>query len=475
MTAILCPIRASARQQPNATAIISPNGRHTYLDIDQMVSVITSRLRSEGIESGDHVVVEATTNYRTIAILFALFRVGAIAVVSGMPQSELELLRGKINPKLVLVERLLFPTPVPMRTFLDIDSGDIEGIDDGILSCDQPAVIVPTSGTTSEPKLAVLSVGNFYYSAMGLLDVVCFEPGHRWLVSVPLYHVSGLSIIFRTFFATATLVIPEKKYSLLESIYTLQVTHLSLVPTQLKRLLNDPAFTPRARWPWHTIMVSGSEIPHPLVTKALANQLPMIAAYGLTETGSAITIGTPSLPGDSGTCLPFRSIRTSPTGEIEVSGKTLFLGYLEHNGIIRLPLTSDGWFRTGDVGYHVNGRWIIAGRTDDMFISGGENIHPSAVEDVIRTEFLVDKLMVIGIPDSEYGHRPVVFCEPPIQLEVLRSRLIGKLQKFKIPIAVLDWKPEMDNDTKLSRSKWKALAISEYRRLGGNTLLPIDH
>ena len=308
-----------------------------------------------------------------------------------------------------------------------------------------PAVGLQTSGTTAAGKLVVHSLSTLGYNAIGANETMPLAPGDRWLLSLPLYHVSGIGIVMRAALAGACVVIDATR-GLDDAIRHHGVTHVSVVHTQLARLVASSEAADAVTG-LKGLLAGGSSLPRDLLTRARAAGLPLHVTYGSTEMGSQIT--TTSDPGVedgaalSGTPLPHRQVKISADGEILVRGKTLCLGYLDDGAI--LPCTdAQGWFHTGDMGsLTTEGELAVMGRRDSMFISGGENIYPEEVEAALLDLPGVIAAGIVPVPDAAYGARPVAVVawhggrtldEPAIR-EALRERLPG----FKIPDRVLPW------------------------------------
>jgi O-succinylbenzoic acid--CoA ligase len=263
------------------------------------------------------------------------------------------------------------------------------------------ATFIATSGSTAAPKIACHTFDNHIYSALGSNQLIPLEPADCWGLTLPLFHVGGLAILFRTYLA---------KSSILLSSDWSRATHLSLVPTQLYRLLQQPQQLPHLK----TILLGGAPLPN------LSTPWNVLPTYGMTEMSSQIVTGHQ--------LHPHAEMKIGPDNEIAVRGKVLFQGYLN------MP-PQDGWFATGDLGKWENGKFQILGRKDNMFISGGENIQPEEIEEVIRRVCGFHESVVVPLADPEWGHRPVVFLHDPQQLTPLQTALKDHLPKYKIPIA----------------------------------------
>ncbi|MDX1531445.1 MAG: o-succinylbenzoate--CoA ligase, partial [Rhodothermales bacterium] len=326
---------------------------------------------------------------------------------------------------------------------------------EGPFDAAQPATLVFTSGSTSAPKAALHTAGNHVFSARGSNANLPLGPGDRWLLSLPLYHVGGLAIGFRCFEAGAAVVLPLPGRSVGETITAYAVTHGSLVPTQLRRLLDEDRALPSLRG----LLLGGAAAPAGLVEAAHARGLPVHTTYGSTEMASQVTTTPPGADlaalRTSGRLRPHRELRIAADGEILVRGATLFAGYVEGEGV-RRPLDGAGWFHTGDLG-RLDGEGFlhVLGRKDNLFVSGGENVQPEEVERALTGIDGVAQAVVVPVADAEWGARPVAFVRPAkgaaLEPARLRAALAEHLPRFKIPDAFYPW-PEDDGRMKPDRA-----------------------
>lgn len=345
------------------------------------------------------------------------------------------------------------------------------------------ASIIFTSGSSGSAKAVVHSLANHFYSALGANQLMPLNPGDRWLLSLPLYHVSGLAIFFRTLISGAAMVLPPGNEIFAETILKNKITHLSLVPTQLQRLLQT-SLGKEYLQTLKLILLGGSAIPENLLKQSSELGLNVKTTYGSTEMASQVATGK------KGNCriLPFREVRISTdsasANEIEVRGNTRFLGYLEKDGL-RKPFDENGWFKTGDLGkwesgipeqFEANSAVLrnkaakkndclkILGRKDSMFISGGENIHPEEIERVLFQSGMIEQALVVSVKDTEFGERPVAFLkysESNSDLE-LRKFLEKHLPRFKIPDLFLPWPEGLGTGLKPNRKIFSKLAQPQF-------------
>ena len=303
----------------------------------------------------------------------------------------------------------------------------------------RPATIIFTSGSSGTPKAVLHEFGNHYYSALGSNRNIRLGRGDRWLHSLPLYHVGGLSIIFRCLLAGAAVALPKPETTIGRSIPDLRVTHVSLVSTQLLRLLREDASLSGLE----AVLVGGGPIDPTLVDGAAERSVPVYTSYGLTEMASQVTTTPPGAPLErlhtAGRVLAHREVRVSGDGEILVRGETLFAGYVRDDRT-NLWLDGEGWFHTGDLGeLDAEGYLKVVGRRDNLFVSGGENVQPEEVEEALCRVEGIEEAVVVPVPDGEFGARPVAFVRSNGEVGDLVSELEKLLPRFKIPVAFHDW------------------------------------
>jgi O-succinylbenzoic acid--CoA ligase len=313
------------------------------------------------------------------------------------------------------------------------------------------ALHVFTSGSTGEPRAAVHSFRNLNSAARAANQAIPLARGDRWLLSLPLYHVGGIGVVFRCAHAAAAIVIPEANEPLKDSLQHYAPTHVSLVATQLYRLVRDDK-SAEALATCKAVVMGGGPTPEPLVREAVARGIKLVMSYGMTETAAMICCTRPGDPPErllsSGRPLVEGTVSISAEGEILVRGDQLFLGYLQPDGSLLRPLTEDGWFRTGDLGHFDDAGYLhVTGRRDNMFISGGENIQPEEIERELRNVDGVEEAIVVPVDDAEWGRRPVAFVRleegRTLDPAALEERLRQTLPGYKIPRAIHPWPADL--------------------------------
>ena len=459
-----CPLRAVAKTSPDAPAIVGAGGTLTYDELDRRVTKVAENLEELGFGAGGRVALYLAKDERYIVLLPALIRAGCVACPVSTrtpPPGVATLLEKAACRALISDEDILEATDAKTlrpETLLGDDPArrDRPRYSEPLhLALDRPATVVFTSGSTGVPKGALHTFGNHYLSARGSNSNIALAPGDRWLHSLPLYHVGGLSIVFRCLLAGAAVALPEPGAPLGEAIARSGATHVSLVSTQLLRLLREEALDLSGL---KAILLGGGPTPAYLLEEALSRKLPIHTSYGLTEMASQVTATPPGASREelrtSGRPLPHREISVAEDGEILVKGETLFAGYVEGEAI-DLPLDADGWFHTGDVGeIEAGGCLRVRGRRDNLFISGGENVQPEEIEEALCRLEGVEDAAVVPIPDPEFGSRPVAFVRTAggaVEPEDLARALGPLLERFKIPVAFYGW-PEGIEGVKVDRT-----------------------
>ena len=484
MTEIRCPLEEAAERHRGRPAVVSGARVISYAEFHQRVAGVTAALRRAGCKPGDRIAILAPNSPDYLVWLLAVLRLGAVCcpMNTRLPHRTVRDLLRRVDCRWLVARG---PEQEALRDLngdvriLDgrelADAGAPSGGDDPGCSMplDRPATIVFTSGSTGTPKAVLHCYGNHYHNALGSNTNLPLAPGDRWLLDLPLYHVGGLGILFRSLLAGSTVVMPDRGETLDAVLSRYEVTHLSVVVTQLHRLLQQPD---SVRYPaLRYIILGGSPVPLKLLERAAARGLPVFASYGCTEMASQVaTTGPGSTTAQrltSGKLLPHRRLRIGEEGEIQLAGETLFMGYVDGDKL-RRPLTDDGWFATGDLGkLDEDGYLTVIGRRDNRFFSGGETIHPEEIERVLTDHDGVEQAVVVPIPDEEFGQRCVAFVQPREACpdgEALAEWLRQTLPRYKVPDAFYEWPPSEANAFKVDRARFRRLAAEGPRSaLGG--------
>jgi o-succinylbenzoate---CoA ligase len=290
---------------------------------------------------------------------------------------------------------------------------------------DDTAVVIATSGTTGQPKAVELSAAALTASAAASLRRIGASPAQRWLCCLPTFHIAGIGVLVRSLIAGSDPVIAESVSP--QSLADSGCGHVSLVPTQLRRLLAAGAS------PVATVLLGGAAPGDSLLAEASAAGWRVITTYGMSETcGGCVYDGVP---------LDDVQVRLTDA-RIEIAGPTLFSRYLGQPELTA-AMCADGWFRTSDLGsWQPDGRLLVRGRADDVINTGGEKVVPGEVEAVLGTAPGVADVVVVGLPDPEWGEAViaiVIAAEPanPPGLGQLRSYVRQALSVYAAPKRVV--------------------------------------
>ncbi len=274
---------------------------------------------------------------------------------------------------------------------------------------DEVCLVVPTSGSTGEPKYVELTAGCLAASRNATAEVI---GEGRWWITLPLTHIAGLQVALRSLAAgPAPSAEPEG------------CRFTSLVPTQLVRLLDD-----RRLLAFDAVLLGGAAAAPSLLADARARGIRVVTTYGMTETsGGCVYDGTP-LPG----------VTVDVTDRVVLRGAVVARGYRDGSRF-------EGRFTTSDLGIVTDGRLQVLGRADDVIVTGGEKVAPLAVEQALAAHPAVREVAVVGLPDEEWGERVVAFLtlDAALSLEEARDLVAAKVSRVAAPkqVVVLDVLP----------------------------------
>jgi O-succinylbenzoic acid--CoA ligase len=403
-------IQLAAGKHPDCVAVEGPERSLTYSELAREALGIAGGIGRLGLRSGDRVALALPGVEDFVVALHGCMLAGAVAIPVDLRLTEEERTARTAAASVLLSQPLsghvaAEPISWPERVGED------------------PAVtVMHTSGTTAAPKQVVLKRSNWLASALGSAVALGLDPAERWLCPMPLTHVGGLSIPIRSSIYATTAVVHgrfDTEAVLAELMDPARRTTLvSLVATMLSRLLDagfcDP---PNLRW----VLLGGGPIPAPLLERAAAAGVPVAPTYGMTEACSQIaTFGGPR---------PGAEIRIAP-GEVLVRGPMVSAG----------ALADEGWLHTGDLGrFDDRGGLVITGRQSDTIVTGGENVAPVEVEEVLMSHPAVADVAVHARVDPEWGEAVVatVVARDGVVVEAdeLRAFCAARLTGFKVPKA----------------------------------------
>jgi len=464
------PLSTAADLHPDEIAVNGPGGAISYLEFDQRVRTASETLAEAGVQPGHRVAIAAAPSLACLTALLGCIRLGAAAVPlnTRWPESSMsDSIESLGCAVLIHDEDYVIESGASAIPVSHFDHYTLKAQEPPArIDPDQTAVIVYTSGSGGDPKPAALSFENLHQNATQSNRNIEVNPGDAWSLSLPLYHVSGLGVVFRCIAGGGSIAIPGPDEDIPEACVKYRVTHLSLVATQLYRLIQFGSGLNALR-KTKAILLGGSAIPESLIRAAIDNRLPIHTTYGMTETASQITTTRPNESIEalltSGRPLDPNAVKLSPDGEILVRGDCLFKGYVEGNHC-HLELIEGTWFATGDRGaFNAKGCLTVFGRRDNQFISGGENIQPEEIEKFLALLDGVEEAIVVPVADEEFGQRPVAFVKAEghysLDARTIAEALSRHLPGYKIPRSFYPWPDHLpEGGIKVSRNKLQTIA-----------------
>ena len=407
------------------------------------------RLLAAGLKAGDRLVLSAASSAGLVVAYVAALRAGLVVVPlnTAYTRTEVERIVRDARPAAAVVDdderaRWIRETADSAIPVFGVRLDDLAApTPDAVLDStgsDDPALLVYTSGTTGRPKGALLTHGNLLASATAVNLTWRWEPDDRLLLTLPLFHLHGLGVGLNGSLCAGAAVRLRPKFDAEDVAARARDSSLFFgVPAMYQRLTTTGRANALRRL---RLLVSGSApLPAALATEIAeaAGQIPL-ERYGMTETVMLTSnpYDGPRKPGTVGLPFPGVELRLAAAGEVEVRGPNVIEGYYERPEANAEAFTPDGWFRTGDLGeFDDDGYLRLVGRSKELIITGGYNVHPREVEEAIATHPEVREVAVVGRPSEQWGEEvtAVVVAESPVAAEALRSHAAQQLAPYKVP------------------------------------------
>ncbi|HET7484577.1 MAG TPA: o-succinylbenzoate--CoA ligase [Solirubrobacterales bacterium] len=404
---------------PDRTALVADGSEVTYAELEAEATWVARRLAAHGVRRGSIAAMTMHPRREQVVLVHALMKTGAVLL--------------PLSPRLSAEERADVIAVEEPAVDLD-DAGELTQTEAdlpllGEHDMDDLACKVMTSGSTDTPDRVGLTYGNFLWSSVASAFNIGVAPEDRWLCCLPLSHISGLGIAMRSvIYGTAAVIHDgfdaDRVGAALERD---RITVVSLVTTMLARLLDTGADLsgPRA------ILVGGGPVPETTLEEAIGRGATVVQTYGLTEACSQVTTLAPAEAkrklGSAGRPLLTTHLRIQD-GEILVQGPTVAPGRAD----------ADGWLHTGDLGrIDEEGFLYVEDRLDDLIVSGGENVVPAEVENVLLRHPQVADAAVVGREDPEWQQAVTAIVVLADGAETtpdeLRRHCAESLAGFKVP------------------------------------------
>jgi fatty-acyl-CoA synthase len=456
-----------ARMSPDRVAVVHGDDRLTYRRLHERATQMAHVLAGLGVTGGDRVAYLGPNEPAFLETLFGTGLVGGIFV--------------PLNTRLAApeLEYILADSGTSVLVYAPSHAEHAEALRDGVphvldratyerLLAEAPAdpvdepvdqqhvaMIMYTSGTTGRPKGAALSHANIHWNTVNLLIDVDLAGDEVTLVNAPMFHVAALNqTVLPTLLKGGTVVLDSfDPVRTLTTIARHRVTYLFGVPAMFQAVAATPDWPAADLSSVRTMICGGAPVPEQVITTYQERGLVFLQGYGLTESspsGLFLRAAESDRVGSAGTPCFFTDVRVVDAdgcdvrpgvpGEVILHGPNVMTGYWGKPEATAAVLSDDGWLHTGDVAIvDEEGFLYIRDRIKDVIISGGENIYPAEVEDVLHKHPAVTDCAVIGVPDEKWGEvgRAIVVAHDPVAQEEILTFLDGRIARYKIPKSVV--------------------------------------
>jgi O-succinylbenzoic acid--CoA ligase len=443
---------------PNRPALVFNGQTTTFAQLYEATFSMAGKLTANGVKKGQFTALLLGNHFDSAVLLLSLQLLGVRAVILNNRLTAEEIIYQLNDSQATFLisedtfqEKILKVTnSLPRLSCLTkekiADSYFVEPPIMEEIDLDDICTIMYTSGTTGYPKGVIQTYGNHWWSATGSALNLGLHEDDCWLCTVPLFHISGYSILVKSIIYGMKIVLHERfdVERALSDIRKERVTIMSVVSAMLTRIMED---LKEERLPSHfrCMLLGGGPAALPLLEACVQKGIPVFQTYGMTETSSQIVTLSPedSLRklGSAGKPLfpsqlkimgdEKKEAAVNEPGEIVVKGPNVTSGYLN-----REKDSGDGWLYTGDIGYlDEEGFLFVLDRRSDLIISGGENIYPAEIEGVLASHPAVREAGVVGSQDYRWGQVPIAFIvkHSEVSEAEIRSFCLERLAKYKIP------------------------------------------
>ncbi len=465
MNDVLMPdwLRHRASTSPERPALRTGSEHLSFRDLDRRADRAAWQLAARDVVSGARVALLLRGGASFTVLTHALARLGAIMVPlnTRLLPAELSWQLADSRAGLLIHDEACVTQAVDAaKGLLGVGSIAVETLSAGAesdaplrdrITLSDAQGIIYTSATSGRPKGVLLTFGNHWWSAVGSALNLGVHRDDCWLAPLPLYHVSGLAILWRSVIYGIPAVLHDTfdPDAVNREIDAGRVTLISVVGTMLQRMLDARGPTP---YPPHLrcVLLGGGPVPPVLIDTCLRRGVPVAPTYGLTETASQVATLVPDdvarKPGSAGKALAPGELRievdgrqaaAGEVGEILVRGPSVTPGYADRPDETARALRG-GWLHTGDLGYlDDEGYLYVVDRRDDLIISGGENVYPAEVEAALLAHPAIEDAGVIGLPDPVWGQTVTAAVMlkrgAHVSEEALKTFCAGRLAAYKVP------------------------------------------
>lgn len=439
---------------PEKVALSYNDKQWTFKELRAEALHYAQKLRANDVKSGDRIALLGPSNEELVFVIHGCLLLGLEIVMlnSRLTKQEIEWQLTDSAATAVIVsdelEALITHPTLKKLTFSTIKNSSEQPfeIEDNWLA-DRTITIMYTSGTTGFPKGVRQTVGNHTSSALSSVLNLGLDEEDVWLCTMPLFHISGFSILVRAVLYGMEVRLYDKfdAVKVTEEIIQGSITRMSVVSVMLNQILHELEAKEQVAHPaFKTMLAGGGSLPIDYLKRAQAREIPILQTYGMTETSSQTTTlsETDAIRkiGSAGKPLFFNQIKIKDAkianehGEVLIRGPHVTPGYIGR--FEKKSALVEGWLPTGDIGYlDGEGYLYIVDRRSDLIISGGENIYPAEIENVLAAHPKVLEVGVCGKEDEKWGSMPVAFVV--VSEEITEEELVEfcaeQLARYKMP------------------------------------------
>lgn len=466
----------SARRHPGKVAVDDRGVRVGYAELERRSDELAAGLRRAGYGVGDRVVTITGNSTEHVVLFFACAKAGLVLVPLSwrLTTSELGPLLARSAPALVVAEEELTRLARESVAVAGLEVPLVQPGSAGLEAAvptrvlapgeewpaqrppvdDDPVLVIYTSGSEAAPKGVVLTHANCFWNSLALARTIGISDADVVLATLPQFHVAAWNCEPLAAWWHGATVVLERTFEparVLQLIADRGVTTTMSVPTQLHLLAADAGFASADLSSLRLVLVGGATMSHSLDRAWAARGVAVGHGYGLTEASPNVLYLPPARaadhPGGVGWPYPYVRVRLvgldgavvegPGTGEVQVRGPGVFAGYL-HDAERTRAVFDDGWLRTGDLAERdAEGCYRIVDRLKHIYISGGENVAPAEVEQVLLQHPLVADAAVVATPDEVWGEVGVAFVQPVPGVGLTAAEVLGHarehLAAFKLP------------------------------------------
>ncbi|MCU1390411.1 MAG: acyl-CoA synthetase (AMP-forming)/AMP-acid ligase [Ilumatobacteraceae bacterium] len=524
-------LRRAATDFGALDALVGDGIRQTYTELDREVDQLSAALLASGVEAGDRIAIWAPNRAVFVSASFAVYRVGAILVpISSRYRGDeaASIIRRSGASMLFTVTDFLEPDPVsmlagagPLPTLREtivmsgpapdgttslvelIARADAPGVLDGVaarealVGANDISDIIFTSGTTGQPKGAMLRHGASVRTYLGWSERVGLRAGDRYLVVFPFFHTSGLKSGILACVLRGASIHPQAVFdvpAIMRRVVDEQITMLPGPPTVFQTILAHPDLATFDLSSVRSAVTGAAVVPEEIIRRMRSElHIPdIVTGYGLTETTGTISVCRYDDPpevvaGTSGRPLDGVEVRivddagadvaVGAVGEVLARGFNIMAGYYDDADGTDAAIDSDGWLATGDIGYvDAEGRIHITDRKKEMFIVGGFNAYPAEIESRLLEHPDIIQAAVVGVPDERMGEVGLAFlvlrADATVRPDDIGPEITAwareRMANFKVPrtFRVVDSLP-LNATGKIAKAELRATMLAEQTKVGG--------